>query len=256
MIRVFMGYDVNEPVAFSVAAHAILRRASVPVSVTPVALSQLEGVLTRERVPNQSTDFSFSRFLVPWICEFTGWSIFMDCDQLCLDDIKKLWDLRDESKAVQVVKHDHRVKEGKKFLGKMQQNYPMKNWSSVMLMNNRMCWKLTPDYVNTATGLELHRFEWLKGADWDGKIEDMIGALPPGWNHLVGYDEAQCAFPGCECNFEDNLNHACILRTRTDQQISNLHFTEGGPWFPSFTDVPFADLWRRERNAAFSAASK
>ena len=231
MIRVFIGYDRQESVAFSVLAHSILRRASQPVSITPVALANLEGVMWRKRQDNQSTDFSFSRFLVPWLCEFTGWSIFMDCDQLCLGDIADLWKLRDESKSVMVVKHDHKPTEQRKFLGHVQTQYPMKNWSSVMLMNNRCCWRLTPDYVNTASGLDLHRFRWLAGADWDPSIEEQIGELPHAWNHLVGYDEPR----------GDELN---------------LHYTEGGPWFAAFQDGPFAELWRRERAAAFGVESK
>lgn len=231
MIRVFIGYDVMEPVAFSVLSHSILRRASRPVSITPVALCNLEGIFGRERQPNQATDFSFSRFLVPFLSGFTGWSIFMDCDQLCLGDIAELWNAQDERYAVMCVKHDHKPTETRKFLGNVQTQYPMKNWSSVMLMNNRHCWRLHPDFVNTATGLELHRFQWLAGAEWDPSIEDRIGALDPAWNHLVGYDEP-------------------TGRER------NLHFTEGGPWFKQYEHAPFADLWRAERDAAFAASDK
>lgn len=219
--RVFIGYDRKEPVAFNVAAHAIHRRASRPVSITPVMLSQLEGVFGRERQPNQSTDFSFSRFLVPYLCGFTGWSLFMDCDQLPVADICRAWDLRDERYSVMVVKHDHRPTETRKFLNQVQTQYPMKNWSSFMLLNNRHCWRLTPDYVNTATGLDLHRFRWLAGAEWDASVEDQIGELPATWNHLVGYDTPR----GDELNF---------------------HWTEGGPWFKSYENAPFAGIWRRE----------
>lgn len=231
MIRVFIGYDVMEPVAYSVLAHSILRRASRPVSITPVALCNLEYVFGRERAPNQSTDFSFSRFLVPYLCDFDGWAIFMDCDMLVLGDIARLWEVQDDQFAVQVVKHDHRPTETRKFLGNVQTQYPMKNWSSVMLMNCRKCWRLTPDYVNTASGLELHRFQWLAGAEWDPSIEQQIGALDPAWNHLVGYDEP------------------------TGREL-NLHYTEGGPWFKAYENSAFADLWRRERNAAFAASDK
>lgn len=224
MIRVFIGYDPRESVAFHVLAHSILRRASVPVSVTPVALSQLTAIFARDRDPLQSTDFSFSRFLVPALCDFAGWAIFMDCDMLVLGDIARLWDLRDDSYAVQVVKHDHRPREATKFLGAIQTTYPRKNWSSVMLMNCDLCSRLSPEYVATASGRELHGFKWIHPED---NVSDlMIGALPAAWNHLVGYDTPQ----------GDELN---------------LHFTHGGPWFPAYANGGFADLWRRERNAAF-----
>jgi len=194
-LRIFVGFDPRETVAFHVLAHSIQARASVPVSVIPLALSQLEGLIWRERNPLQSTDFSFSRFLTPYLAEYQGWAVFMDCDMLVLDDIANLWALRDPEYAVQVVQHDHRPKETTKFLGQPQSQYEKKNWSSVMLFNCEKCTALTPDYVNTATGLDLHRFKWL-GSD------DEIGALPARWNHLVGYDP-----------------------TVPESEVSNLHYT-------------------------------
>src|SRR5216684_7212308 len=181
MIRVFVGYDQREAAAFSVLSHSIHSRSSAPVSITPVMLSQLRGVYRRERNPLQSTDFSFSRFLTPYLCGYEGWAIFTDCDMLVLDDIAKLWALRDERYAVQVVKHVHVPKEETKFLGEKQTKYEKKNWSSVMLMNCAKCKALTPEFVNRASGLELHQFKWLES-------DNLIGSLPAKWNHLVGYD--------------------------------------------------------------------
>ncbi|NJN39803.1 MAG: glycosyltransferase, partial [Gammaproteobacteria bacterium] len=131
MIRVFIGYDPREAVAYSVLTHSILSRATVPVSVAPLMLSELQGILTRERHPLQSTDFAFSRFLTPYLAGFEGWSVFMDCDMLVLDDIANLWKLRDERYAVMVVKHEHKPRETVKFLDQPQTEYPKKNWSSV-----------------------------------------------------------------------------------------------------------------------------
>ena len=181
MIPIFIGYDGRETVAYNVLAHSIQARATQPVSIAPLMLSQLNGIFKRERHPLQSTDFSFSRFLTPYLSGFSGWSVFMDCDMLVLEDIAKLWALRDDRYAVMVIKHDHVPKEERKFLNEPQSKYQKKNWSSVMLFNNERCKALTPDYVNTATGLELHQFKWL-GDD------NLIGALPNRWNHLVGYD--------------------------------------------------------------------
>ena len=144
-------------------------------------------------------------------------SLFMDCDMLLLDDITRLWALRDDAYAVQVVKHVHVPKEKIKFLGQPQSKYDKKNWSSVMLFNNAKCKALTPDYVNTATGLELHRFQWLGD---DG----LIGEIPHRWNHLVGYDE-----------------------TLPMAEVSNLHYTIGGPYFDDYRDSEFADEWFAEK---------
>jgi len=161
MIRVFIGYDPVEAGTFYTLAHSIHTRCSQPVSITPVSLENLRGVLTRGRDPLQSNDFSFSRFLVPWMCDFEGWAIFMDCDMLVQDDIAKLWALRDDKHTIKVVKHNHIPQESTKYLGNKQTQYNRKNWSSVMLMNCAKCEMLTPDYVNHMSGLQLHQFKWL-----------------------------------------------------------------------------------------------
>ncbi len=217
MIRVFIGYDPREAAAFSVLAYSIHVRSSQPVSIAPLMLSQLQGVLTRARHPLQTSDFSFSRFLTPYLSDYSGWSVFMDCDMLMLDDISKLYALRDERYAVMVVKHDHVPKESKKFLGQPQTPYPKKNWSSVILFNNARCHALATEYVNTASGLELHQFKWLAN-------DDLIGELPYRWNHLVGYNPP-----------------------RNDGSL--VHYTLGGPYFDEYSNCEYAEEWRRERQA-------
>ena len=224
MIRVFIGYDDREAVAFSVLSHSIHRRASAPVAITPVALTQLEGVYRRPRDPLQSTDFSFSRFLVPYLCDHRGWAIFMDCDMLVLEDIAELWRHRDERYAVQVVKHHHVPKEDTKFLGAKQTKYEKKNWSSVMLVNCERCTRLTPEFVNSASGLELHQFKWLGD---DG----LIGEIPSRWNHLVGYDAP-----------------------RRDAAL--VHYTIGGPYFEEYRECEYAAEWFEEQGRMLRAEQR
>jgi len=223
MINVFIGYEPREAVAFSVLSYSIQARASVPVSIVPLMLSQLKGVLTRERHPLQSTDFSFSRFLTPYLSGYAGWSVFMDCDMLMLEDIASLYKIRDDRYAVMVVKHNHVPKETTKFLGEPQSKYDKKNWSSVMLFNNAKCRALAPDYVNKASGLDLHQFKWLGN-------DDLIGALPDSWNHLVGYNPP-----------------------RKDAAL--VHYTLGGPYFDNYRDCEYSKEWFAERNAMLRAVA-
>ncbi len=215
MIRIFIGYDPRETVAWHVLSHSLLARSSEPLAITPLALQNLGPLMTRERNPLQSTDFSFSRFLTPHLSGYEGWSLFMDCDMLVLDDIAKLWALRDERYAVMCVKHDHRPEETVKFLGAPQTPYGKKNWSSVMLFNNARCKALTPEYVNGASGLELHQFKWLAS-------DDEIGEIPRAWNHLVGYDAPAAG-------------------------MSNVHYTIGGPYFNEYLDCEYGEEWLNER---------
>ena len=144
-------------------------------------------------------------------------------EMIALDDIANLWKLRDDRYAVMCVHHDHVPTEDTKFLGAAQTRYEKKNWSSVMLMNCARCTALTPEYVNTASGLELHRFHWLAG-------DELIGEIPHRWNHLVDYDPPRPA-----------------------SELSMLHYTKGGPYFEQYRNSGYADLWFAERDRMLAA---
>ena len=222
MLQVYIGYDPREEIAFHVLEHSIMERSSAPVSIAPLDKRKLLPIYKRPRGPTESTEFALTRFLVPLLSEFRGWSLFMDCDMLCRADIAQLFAHaeRQKDQAVLVCKHDYVPKSARKFLNQVQTAYPRKNWSSLMLFNNERCRALSADYVNGATGLELHRFAWVDDA--------LIGSLPLEWNWLV-----------------DEYDY------RPDAKI--VHFTRGGPWFPEFERVDYAEEWRTER-AAMGAA--
>lgn len=211
IIRIFTGYDNRIPVAFQVLAHTLTQTSSRPVQICPININNIRHLYTRDMNSLQSTEFSFSRFLTPYLCNYEGWSIFMDNDMILLDDIAKLWALRDEKYAVMCVKHEHKPRESQKFMGAVQTNYEKKNWSSVMLFNNAKCKKLTVDYVNTATGLELHQFKWLES-------DDLIGTLPQRWNYLADY-------------------------TVDDEPPALIHYTTGGPFYPAYKNTEYAREW-------------
>jgi len=213
MINVFIGYDSKERVAYNVLSHSIIQNSTKPVSITPIALNNLKDDFVRERNSLSSTEFSFSRFMIPHLMNYQGWALFMDCDMLMFEDISKLWRMRDDSKAIQVCKHDYTPKTNTKFLGQVQTKYPKKNWSSFMLMNCKKCTTLTPDYVNKASGLELHQFKWLEG-------DHLIGDLPLEWNWLVG-----------EYEHKDD--------------VYNVHYTKGGPWFEDYAKCDYSQDWFR-----------
>jgi len=211
MINVFIGYDNKERVAYNVLSHSIIQNSTKPVAITPIALNNLKDDFVRERNNLSSTEFSFSRFMIPHLMNYQGWALFMDCDMLMFEDVAELWRMRDDSKAIQVCKHDYTPKEDTKFLGQVQTKYEKKNWSSFMLMNCKKCTTLTPDYVNKASGLELHQFKWLEG-------DHLIGDLPLEWNWLVG-----------EYEHKDD--------------VKNVHYTKGGPWFEEYKECDYSQDW-------------
>jgi len=215
VLSIYIGYDRREPVAYHVLAHSILRRASIPVSIAPLKRELLGGLYTRPRGPTESTEFSLTRFLVPALSGYRGWSVFMDCDMLCKLDFavvaKEIE--RQSDKAVLVRKHDYTPSSKRKFLNQVQTVYPRKNWSSLMIFNNQRCKALSADYVNSASGLDLHRFKWTR--------DPLIGDLPLAWNWLVG-------------EYKYNRNAKIV------------HYTLGGPWFRKYRDCDYADEWRVE----------
>lgn len=222
-LRVFIGYDSKEPVALEVLVHSLVRRASRPLAFIPVAVNHLTGVYTRERGATESTEFSLTRFLVPYLAGYHGLAIFMDCDMVCLTDIYDVLEhVRSQpGKAVWVCQHDYEPT-SEKFLGQRNTSYPMKNWSSFMVMDTAKCSALTPEYVNSASGLQVHRFQWLEPED--------IGSIPIEWNWLVG------EYP--------HNPHA-----------KNLHYTLGTPCFHGYERSDHADMWYAEY-AAMSAPLK
>jgi lipopolysaccharide biosynthesis glycosyltransferase len=220
VIKVFIGYDPVETVAWHVMAHSIYTKSTKPVALIPVNLANLNGIFNRERDAKQSNEFSFTRFLVPYLSDYKGYALFFDCDMMLRTDIQEIFDAvrKEPGKAVYVVKHDYQPRDDIKYLNTVQYTYPRKNWSSVVLWNcehpgNK---NVTPEFVNTASAMDLHRFTWLKDED--------IGELNVRWNWLVGeYDEPPV-------------------------DVKNVHWTVGGPYFEEYKEADFSDEWFAERN--------
>jgi hypothetical protein len=152
MIKVFIGYDSNETVAWHVLCHSILKHSSEPVSFIPVARNHIKHLYDKPKDGYESTEFSMTRFLVPHLCDYEGWAIFIDCDMVVTDDIAKLWALRDDNYSIMCTQHGYNPTTTSKFLNQKQTNYNKKNWSSVMMFNNNKCKALTPKYVNYNSG--------------------------------------------------------------------------------------------------------
>lgn len=223
-LHVFIGYDPREAVAYHVCSNSIIRQASRPVVIHPLALKNLDEYTEKHSVEtgltgyNPTNQFIFSRFLVPYLMGWKGWAVFLDGDMIVRTDIKELFDLADSAKAIQVVKHDYKTKSNKKYLDQTNCDYPRKNWSSVMLFNcSHFAHRtLTPEHVSNATGAYLHRLEWIP--------DDKIGELPKEWNWLP--DE---------------------YGANPDAKL--IHHTLGTPCFleEKYSLAPMADEWHREK---------
>ena len=157
-IPVFVGYDPREAIAYHTCVNSIIRNSSQPVAIVPVALNLFRDYA--ETHTDGSNHFIYTRFLVPHLMEYSGHAIFIDGDMIVRGDIAELWNLRNTAQDAQVVKHDYQTRMSEKYLGAKNENYPRKNWSSVILWNcnsfpNR---RLTPEFVQRSTSSELHRF--------------------------------------------------------------------------------------------------
>lgn len=228
-LPVLIGWDPREATAADVCRHSLLTRSSVPLYVRMLKQEGLRvaGLYRRQwewrggqRIDliddlPFSTEFSFSRFLVPALMGYEGWALFCDCDFLFMADVAELLPLMDDSKAVLVAKQSHVPTEAVKMDGCAQSQYRRKNWSSFMLFNcghpsNR---RLTVKAANEEFGSWLHGFHWLEDHE--------IGAIPPQWNWIEGV---------------------------TEGEPKAVHYSSGGPWFASHQSVAFAAEWLRERD--------
>jgi lipopolysaccharide biosynthesis glycosyltransferase len=224
----YIGFDEREPKSYMVTDYSMGRRSSIPLRTKMLDQKTLRSIGLYDRPFRQegltriderdgkpfSTDFSFTRFLVPALSLYEGWALFCDGDFLFLDDVAKLFALADDRYAVMCVKHEHAPTEETKMDGRAQTRYFRKNWSSLVLWNcshpsNR---RLTPERVNTESGQSLHAFSWL--------LDMQIGELPGTWNYLAGIDNGKTP--------------------------SALHFTLGTPEFEKCRGGHYAGLWMLE----------
>lgn len=227
-MRIFIGWDAREAVAADVLAYSLRKHATVPLDIRYLKLEDSGMVwyvvtdgtrslpFSRPRDPLQSTDFTYTRFMVPALCRYSGLALFMDCDMLCLGDIREITEAHMDELSLRVVKHPPYVPPSvRKMDGCVQSSYPRKNWSSLMLMNCARlgCW--TQGAVERQTGAFLHRFE--------GIPDNGIGSLSPAWNSL----------------------DACCLDAYSPWLTKMIHFTSGGPWFKGYENCAGADLWRQ-----------
>ena len=213
-MKIFIGWDSREVDAYEVCVKSLLEHSSIPLEIIPLKKNRLKSDgLYQRKEGAVSTDFAFTRFLVPHLSEYSGWSLFIDCDFLFTKDVSELYNMREEKYAVMCVKHDYTPKNSIKMDGQKQVSYPRKNWSSCVLWNcghesNKI---ITPEAVNSESGAYLHRFQWLQDSE--------IGDLPLEWNWLEGeYD-------------------------KPEDPPAVIHFTNGGPWFKECQNVEYSDLW-------------
>lgn len=205
MNRIFIGYESGSDIAFRVLRASLLKHASAPLEIRPLELSSLD--FHRAHDPLASTEFTYTRFLVPSLCGFQGTALYMDCDMLCLGDVMELFALGLDGLALRVVKHVHEPVSAVKMGGKTQSRYPRKNWSSLMLLDCARLTAWTKEAVQGRSASWLHRFEPI--------ADSLIGELPARWNAL----------------------------DRRDADTRLIHYTSGGPWLDACKDHPCAAIW-------------
>jgi hypothetical protein len=211
-MKVFIGWDSREDIAYKVAKKSILNNSDI--EIYPIKQSYLReiGVYTRPVDSQASTEFTITRVLTPFLSDYSGISIFMDCDMLVQIDIKEILKCIDYKDPVSCVQHaDYKPNSNTKMDGKKQYFYPKKNWSSFMVFNcghPSLRENLSVKNINSKSPQYLHRLEWATS----------IGNLSHSWNYLVGY-------------YNDI------------EKPNVLHYTDGGPWFPEYSNCEFSKEW-------------
>ena len=215
LLNIFVGFDQKESIAYHTFVQSIIENSTIPLSITPLAENNLDEYT--ENHTDGTNKFTYSRFLVPYLMDFKGLAIFVDGDMVCLSDLKKLKNFYDPSTALSVVKHDYKTKHKLKYFGQKNEDYPRKNWSSVIVWNcehpkNKI---LTPDFISKKEGSFLHRFNWLN--------DDEIGNLPKTWNWLaMEYEERN--------------------------KVDLIHYTLGTPCFKDYSNTALSKFWKKSFN--------
>jgi len=212
IVDIVVGFDQREAVAYHTFTQSVIEKSTMPVRFLPLSINSLSHY--NDRHNDGSNDFIYSRFLVPHLMNFKGWAIYADGDMVCLEDIKKLWNQRDKNYAVQVVKHNYKTKIEKKYLGNKNENYPRKNWSSLILWNceHNVHKILTPDFIEKKSGAFLHRFSWINDKE--------IGELEKEWNWLA-------------------------LEYEEKESINLIHYTIGTPCFKEYSEKSLSSFWKK-----------
>jgi lipopolysaccharide biosynthesis glycosyltransferase len=224
-MKIFIGYDQREELSYKVCEYSLKKNSTTSLEIIPLKQNDLriQNLYWRPHDPLSSTEFTFTRFLIPRIMQYKGWALFCDSDFLWLNDVRQLFDKIDKKYAVMVVKHDYNPSPIIKKDNKIQYQYPRKNWSSLILWNceHEKNQYLTTDVINNSSGEALHRFSWLH--------DDEIGEINKSWNWLVSwYQETK------------------------DDKPNALHFTEGGPWLEEYKNCEYSDIWRKYKDEKFS----
>jgi len=222
-VNIVVGFDQREAIAYHVFCQSVIDRSSLPVQFLPLSPRGISDYV--ETHQDGSNVFIYRRFLTPYLMDYQGWALFADGDMICNSDIANLWRMRDASKAVMVAKHDYKTKAATKYLGNKNEDYPRKNWSSVILWNcghpaNRV---LTPKFVQSQTGAFLHRFHWLKDED--------IGEIPKEWNWLA-------------------------VEYESKEGVDLIHYTLGTPCFKAYRDCDMAARWHEAFEQTISGMEK
>jgi len=212
IVDIIVGFDQREAVAYHAFTQSVIEKSSIPIRFLPLNINSLSNY--KETHQDGSNEFIYTRFLVPYLMNFQGWAIYADGDMVCLEDIKKLWDLRDDNYAIQVVKHDYKTKIKNKYWGNKNEDYPRKNWSSLILWNcNHPSHEvLNPNFIREQTGAFLHRFSWIKDQD--------IGELAKEWNWLA-------------MEYEDK------------KDLNLIHYTIGTPCFKEYENASLSSYWKK-----------
>ena len=214
-LNIFIGYDPNETIAYHTCVQSLIDNSKIPLKITPLKLSHFKKFYKRKKRKVDSTEFSISRFLVPYLSNYKDYSLYLDCDIVINSNLENLIKRVEETKnktALWCVKHNYKLSSNKKFLQNTQYAYSKKNWSSFMIFNNSKCKNLTPKFIENANGLYLHQFKWLQ----DKKITNLSSQ----WNILVG-------------------------EQKIPKKIKGIHYTLGGPYFKKYSNCEKAEIWKK-----------
>lgn len=223
-MQIYIGYDSKQPEASKVCEYSI-RKHMPDAEIYHINRDELvnTNLWYRNDEDPHSTEFTYTRFLTPYLNGYRGLAMFVDSDFIFTETLHLLEteicvNYPEMDKAVYVCQHpEYTPKADTKFFGQKQIKFPRKNWSSLMVFDcsHPLTRQLRPDVVNTASPQYLHRLHW---------ADEQIGNISLSWNFLCGEYVSYDVLPP-----------------------KGIHFTNGGP-FNNVHGQDFEELWYKLRD--------
>ncbi len=90
-IKIFVACQRSHDLVVKVLEWSVQRTTTYPFKIYSMYKQEIPFEMPKDDKNKPGTPFSFQRFMIPEMCNFKGRAIYMDCDQILITDIARLF---------------------------------------------------------------------------------------------------------------------------------------------------------------------